>query len=790
MILNSFKFKKFNINLAVLTLYSIITSIFFYPIFWGKASIFTDNLLHIGPAYSFWKSEITQGRIPLWNNLNLNGLPFLADPAHPVFSPFNIFFLLFEDIFVAINIQVWLMIVFNAFGAYYLLKKMKFANWISLFGGLGYGFSGSVFEASATDLNTLIGITLMPWILAAFIKDNNKEKIGINWLLSILLAVQLLSSHTQYSYYVLLIVSIFIFINILKNRKNWKSIRNHIVRYFLTFLVGFLIAAVQLIPSLELIQQTNRQKNIDYKDIVGVPVQAIPRYIFPKIFGSVNEGSSWGPKSQQETGLANVNGFVSISIVIFVLSLLFYKNGKNKFDIKILALVILITLIISLGNQTKIFWLFYNYFPGFNFFRSPSRILLIYSLIMSILASYGMSFLEKIKIKINYKFIYLIIGLIIISLVFVWIYDKTFFNTVFAKAYQLFRNNSISNAAGYNVDKINEISNLILQSLIYFFIGVFGFVLILNFSQTKSLKIFILAILTITIELFFTIRGDLMFVPIEDIYINKNTINFIKNNLGSNFRMVSTGDVQPYTGFWVYFNHLISRPPFSNGSVGKNENKNWNRLLEELEMIPASTHQLYKIPSAASYVAIMPERYRLYWGSNNVNSINYGNYENIRFNETNVKYFITGYPMDVIENHKSGRFQKIYEKGKIRIYENKEAKPRANLIDNKNKQLAVGEIRDINPQIVEINIDSTQSGRLVLRDFYYPGWIALVDGVKQEIKPYDILFRSVEISAGKHVISFEYKPVSFKIGVIVSLFSIIGLVIYTNFKKIFNIKTY
>lgn len=206
-------------------------------------------------------------------------------------------------------------------------------------------------------------------------------------------------------------------------------------------------------------------------------------------------------------------------------------------------------------------------------------------------------------------------------------------------------------------------------------------------------------------------------------------------------------------------------------------------------MIPANINLQHELNAGGGYVAIMPKRYREYWNSNYVNQIDFATYSNPKFNDTGVKYFITGIPNDVIADDTSGRFVKVFEVDKIKIYENLSVKPRAQLLDLDNNQLAIGKINDINSQIIEIDIESSVSGKLVLRDFYYPGWIAWVDGIKQEIKPYDTLFRSLDLSSGKHLVRFEYKPLSFRIGAIISLISLSGLIIYlilNRFKYVSN----
>jgi hypothetical protein len=76
-------------------------------------------------------------------------------------------------------------------------------------------------------------------------------------------------------------------------------------------------------------------------------------------------------------------------------------------------------------------------------------------------------------------------------------------------------------------------------------------------------------------------------------------------------------------------------------------------------------------------------------------------------------------------------------------------------------------------QIVEITTRNLADGFLVLKDTWYPGWEARVDGTKVPIYRVNGCFRGVIVPAGEHKVVFEYKPtliyVSGAISLIVTL---------------------
>ncbi len=108
------------------------------------------------------------------------------------------------------------------------------------------------------------------------------------------------------------------------------------------------------------------------------------------------------------------------------------------------------------------------------------------------------------------------------------------------------------------------------------------------------------------------------------------------------------------------------------------------------------------------------------------------------------------------------------------IYLNRQFMPRAwvqneelNLENQESNQLRV-KVNSLDWRANQIHINAQGPGKLVLSEIYYPGWIATVDGVKQDIEPaYDIL-RSLQLEDGNHEVYFKYRPISILTGLILA----------------------
>jgi uncharacterized membrane protein YfhO len=77
---------------------------------------------------------------------------------------------------------------------------------------------------------------------------------------------------------------------------------------------------------------------------------------------------------------------------------------------------------------------------------------------------------------------------------------------------------------------------------------------------------------------------------------------------------------------------------------------------------------------------------------------------------------------------------------------------------------------------VQIHARLSEPGILVLTDSYYPGWKVFVDGTQGKLLRANYFFRAVELPAGAHQVEFVYDPLSFKIGLIVSLLTGVFLI--------------
>lgn len=84
------------------------------------------------------------------------------------------------------------------------------------------------------------------------------------------------------------------------------------------------------------------------------------------------------------------------------------------------------------------------------------------------------------------------------------------------------------------------------------------------------------------------------------------------------------------------------------------------------------------------------------------------------------------------------------------------------------------EIIDYGYTRVTIDADAPDTCTLVLADAYFPGWNAYVDGAPAEQFPAYSIFRGVVLPKGPHTVEFRYEPWSFRIGMWITVLSLLA----------------
>jgi len=194
---------------------------------------------------------------------------------------------------------------------------------------------------------------------------------------------------------------------------------------------------------------------------------------------------------------------------------------------------------------------------------------------------------------------------------------------------------------------------------------------------------------------------------------------------------------------------------------------------ENSAILPPDTWTAFGLMSPSGYNPLAPYEYVLNYSKNFNHSTFISRYsvqdyiDSKQLGEYNVKYFL------IIKENKKNHdnppgFKQVFEYNNTLILENLDYKPRTETINS-----SPVEIIHYSPNKVTINFDTPTDTKLILRDTYYPGWIAKINNIETPIFKHKDIYRQIELPKGSGTVEFIYQPKSFKIGMYATFIGII-----------------
>jgi len=154
-------------------------------------------------------------------------------------------------------------------------------------------------------------------------------------------------------------------------------------------------------------------------------------------------------------------------------------------------------------------------------------------------------------------------------------------------------------------------------------------------------------------------------------------------------------------------------------------------------------------------------------------ALNYNNIDKISLDGNKLNYKIN-----------INDWKEVYRYQTVSVLENTKFKKRLEVI-NDSQAIISNVFYSPNKITLDVNSDNSNS-LLILRDTWYPGWFATINGEKINIDKYLNIYRQINLNQGKNHIEFYYQPKTFTIGLYLSLIGAISWIIiyFKNKNKI------
>jgi uncharacterized membrane protein YfhO len=398
-------------------------------IFMNRMSILWDTSNQFFPKLWYTANVWRRGLLPLWNPFLFNGFPTFADPQSQTFYPFTFAMAFLTGVSAR---MVYLQLVFHYMlaGIFMYLFAGFYVKDIAgrLIASLIYMFNGFMINhfEHLTMINSIIWLPVILFFLEKGWRGRNLLYFAPAGLCT---AFLIFAGHPQSMLYIFSIVALFALLRCFFNNEGRPFSLFPLMLLIASAAFGVLLAAVQLVPTVEFSGLSNRSGGLPY--LIASAAGQLTRsqlltFFFPDYFGGVH-GPYVGPGDIAHS---------SIYCGVIFLTLIPFSFMRRRAEAFFFAATALIVLLFSMGDHGFLFKVFYDLVPGFNLFRAPVQSRFVFAFFAALLAGMGMERVaQKEFLKSRTRYLYWVFAALLITmLVYVSPPDAKVFSNVMLDA--------------------------------------------------------------------------------------------------------------------------------------------------------------------------------------------------------------------------------------------------------------------------------------------------------------------------------------------------------------------
>ncbi len=678
-------------------------------------------------AFGVYEAQrLFSGQLPLWNPYTFSGHPFLADVQSAIFYPLSLITLLLSlpqgfSLF-ALELEAIFHFFLAGLFTYLLAKRLLHDRQAALISSLVFTFGGYLTSYPSQQLAILETDVWLPLIL--LLLDISLERLserppGRAFLLPITCAglafgLALLAGHPQSAIYVFYVSAIYFAFRACTNRVRWQPA---VIAFGFFVLLGFGLAAAQLLPSLEYTRLSSRAQ-ANYNEMSGgFPRQDPIQLLLP--------------------GSVSVMSPLYVGILPLFLAVLAPLLKKNR-EVIFWTCLALGALLLSFGGNTFAYSPFYLFGPGFALFRSQERAAFVFSFCLALLAGYGVRLLTQampkpVKARFYgfYRFV-ICLGWGALGLVFL-----TFYGYV-----------ETGQVAGSIFSSALERS-ILLMILLILSLGL----LYLRLRRIVRERLLVGLFVALIIFDLFTINWDNNFQEArpEEQY-GPTVLTQILQGDGEVFRIYNEWRLPGNYGCVYGLEDIWGASPLY---VGRYEELVYKLPIERV-------WQLLNVKYVITWRKVLvPETEVLYEEPKELDTTYLH-----RLGEYWPRAYVV-HQVEVIE--KDDRVlerlrEPEFDPQRVAILPHKPDLALPSQVEGESSAV----ILERRPERIVLEVEMAANGLLVLSEVHYPGWRAYADGEEVPIYQADHVLRAVPLRAGHHRVEMVFDPLWPKVGLAVS----------------------
>ncbi|MEW6097151.1 MAG: YfhO family protein [bacterium] len=714
---------------------------FWQVLFFNKTFYFEDIVTFCYPLRYMLADWLKQGEFPLWNPYIFSGMPYLGDIQAALFYPFNIFYYILPTD-RAIAYYIVLHFFLAGLSMYTYLRVIKLDIVSALFGSLTFSYSTFIFGEIRHLI--IIGVSVwFPLLFALLELTIYKRSLWYAILGAGIFALEILGGHIQLVYYTGLAMGVYLLVKGIQLRSQRVQIKRIAATFLIIVILGPLLASIQLIPFAETISFSPRLKSsYEATSYFSLPPKELIDLLIPNFTNNLDN-------SYRGWDFWNTCGYTGVLPIVFaILALIFRRNWYTLF----FGIGAVFGIIAALGKHTPLNYLMFKYLPLYDKLHVPSRFIYYTTIGISILGSFGLNFLlspmtNVEKRKLGWIILFLC-GLII--------------PVLFPTQGLTFRLPFLPTAVIYLALLIGSIGVVFLR-----FRGII---------KPNMLKMAVLIILLCDL---WTIGVN--YAPIVDgskCHEKPTAFQLLEKEKGY-YRIIVDRSLLDYLDRGITYKVCTANGYNSTALKGYMDYLWYNEHPElPIGSMPEDIRAVEIKNQHTKMVDLLNVKYVI-----GLRKIGDNYYEGLFKNEDYLPRAFVAYNYEVIEEEEK-ILPKLnsaeFEPQNTIILQEKPTWPESQL--DSSTQITTAQIMDFSPNKITLEAYLEKNGLLFLSEIYYPGWTAYVDGKESKIYCANYTFRALALTPGKHTIKFIYAPHSFKMGIKISLFSLLCfLIIITSY---------
>lgn len=433
--------EKYNVwcrsDLLALTLFTTALLIYFWPLVLAKAALFYFDVTELNYAYRHYFAEnLKQGRLAFWCPNLYNGFPLYGESQAGYWHPLKYLFYPFLSTWAAFGYDMVTSLALAGLGTYCWLRRHSTPAG-SLAGALVVTFGGFTW-AHFVHTSMINALASVPWLVWGLERSWRNGRLGGSVVAGFALACQVFAGHLQDAVFSVQLICLLSGYQLYVH-KDFKTRQWLAACGAVAIISGIMLAAVQWIPSYELLKRTPRTEGLGWKN------QTFGSW-HPQLLPSLFVRESYGTRALDTDWMDGFYPYHEMNTYLGATAMLLALLGARRWHkpwVGMWVFIGFVAAVFMLGRFTFVMDFWYK-IPVLGSSRIPVRYHLWATLATAALVSQAFVLLEDDSQKIRLKPPLAILGLFLLLAIGIFAWGMTPWWTQagrWATAYHRERNN-------------------------------------------------------------------------------------------------------------------------------------------------------------------------------------------------------------------------------------------------------------------------------------------------------------------------------------------------------------